>query len=390
MSEYTREEILKLIEENGGPEGLDLSGRDLSGIDLSWMAVSQESMRLMGSDSKERATWIGREPEGAKGIYGINLAGSRLVGTNLRGANLVGADMEEANLTDAKLERANLTLARLQKANLERANLRNAALTWSSLQGTRLIEADFRDAGLAGVNLRDVDLLWANLQGAKLTYSHLEKVDFFSARTLEGAYFYHAFLDNTRLKRDQLGKEIGEELEGKYGQAKEAYLALKNNFAEIGRYDDAAWAYRKERRMEKRVALQEAKEAWQVHDWKRTLCRYAKVASDQLEECVCDYGESVPRVLCSLLKVYVLFTLIYGLTWSIIRVYATPTAIIREPTRNPIDLARFSLAAMTTMELTGLEPRNGLVELLAGLEALLGIALTGLLGFVVGNRIRRS
>jgi len=35
MSEYTREEILKLIEENGGPEGLDLSGKDLSGIDLS-------------------------------------------------------------------------------------------------------------------------------------------------------------------------------------------------------------------------------------------------------------------------------------------------------------------------------------------------------------------
>ena len=29
MSEYTREEILKLIEENGGPEGLDLSGKDL-------------------------------------------------------------------------------------------------------------------------------------------------------------------------------------------------------------------------------------------------------------------------------------------------------------------------------------------------------------------------
>ena len=27
MSEYTKEEILKLIEENGGPEGLDLRGR---------------------------------------------------------------------------------------------------------------------------------------------------------------------------------------------------------------------------------------------------------------------------------------------------------------------------------------------------------------------------
>jgi len=42
MSEYTREEILKLIEENGGPEGLDLSGKDLSGIDLNKRAIEVE------------------------------------------------------------------------------------------------------------------------------------------------------------------------------------------------------------------------------------------------------------------------------------------------------------------------------------------------------------
>jgi len=35
MSEYTREEILKMIEEAGGPENLDLSDADLSGIDPS-------------------------------------------------------------------------------------------------------------------------------------------------------------------------------------------------------------------------------------------------------------------------------------------------------------------------------------------------------------------
>ena len=165
---------------------------------------------------------------------------------------------------------------------------------------------------------------------------------------------------------------------------------MKNNFAEIGRYNDAAWVYCRERRLEKLTALQEAKLAWQVHDWKGAIPRYAKAAVDQLVEWMCDYGESVPRVLCSLLAVYVLFTLIYGLTWSVIQVHTTPAAITREPTRNLVDLARFSLGAMTTMDLTGLEPRNGLVELLAGVEALLGIALTGLLGFVAGNRIRRS
>jgi hypothetical protein len=36
-----------------------------------------------------------------------------------------------------------------------------------------------------------------------------------------------------------------------------------------------------------------------------------------------------------------------------------------------------------------LQPRNEEVHFLTGAQALLGIGLTGLLGFVFGNRIRR-
>ena len=51
----------------------------------------------------------------------------------------------------------------------------------------------------------------------------------------------------------------------------------------------------------------------------------------------------------------------------------------------------FSLLAMTTQGIPYpfLEPRNEAVYVLTGLEAVLCIALTGLLGFVLGNRIRR-
>ena len=45
MSEYTREEILKLIEERGATEGLDLWGKDLSGIDLSMDAIEESMIR---------------------------------------------------------------------------------------------------------------------------------------------------------------------------------------------------------------------------------------------------------------------------------------------------------------------------------------------------------
>jgi len=485
LSEYTREEILKLIEENGGPEGLDLSGKDLSGIDLGREAISAELERAREWAPGETPVWYfsgilgmkeGINLRGAKlqetnlgsaalrgadlrfadlhgaylgyaklqeadlgyadlqGAYlfyaklqgaelgGVNLQGAYLRDAKLQGANLRFADLQEAdlwdadlqgaNLRDAKLQGANLRFADLQKADLwdaslqgvdlGGANLQGAYLTDAKLQGANLRfadlqEANLRDAKLQGADLGNADLQGvrlegANLQGAALSNSHLEKVDFFGAKSLKGAYFYNAFLDGTRLKKEQLEGAIGEDLDRGYYKAKEAYLALKNNFAEIGRYDDAAWAYRKERRMEKLAALHKAKDAWQKHDWKEVIPHYAKVLGDQLVECLCDYGEGIWRVAGSLIAVWSSFALIYGLIAGVWGPWQdTDFGKIRYITRNPIDLLSFSLGAMTTLEPIGVEARPILaMRILAPLESLLSIFLGGLLGFVAGKRIRRS
>ena len=57
MSELTREEILKLIEENGGPQGLDLSGKDLSGIDLGREAIAAELEKARETVPDEIPVW---------------------------------------------------------------------------------------------------------------------------------------------------------------------------------------------------------------------------------------------------------------------------------------------------------------------------------------------
>jgi len=87
-------------------------------------------------------------------------------------------------------------------------------------------------------------------------------------------------------------------------------------------------------------------------------------------------------VLLGMLAVFLLFTLVYGVAGAVVRSGAV--------TRNPLHLAVFSLSAMTTSNLSfDLRPRGEWASLLAGLQAMLGIGLTGLLGFVIGNRIRR-
>src|SRR3712207_2710269 len=71
-----------------------------------------------------------------------------------------------------------------------------------------------------------------------------------------------SFSRKTPLWREQFGEDalIGEELQAKepsgdrayrYRRAKQGYLALKQNFDDLGDYDAVNWAYRKERRMRK-------------------------------------------------------------------------------------------------------------------------------------------
>ena len=326
MSEYTREEILKLIEENGGPEGLNLSGKDLSGIYLS----------------------------------GANLQGALLAGANLQGARLWGTNLQEAYLVYAELQMASLS----------------------------------------GANLQGAHLTDANLQGVHFESSHLERVDLFGVESLEGAYFHNVFLDNTRMRRGQLGKEIGEEVEEKYDEAKEAYLALKNNFAEIGRYRDESWAYIKERQMGKMCSAPwRARRFYgksQLSDsWRSKLpARHPRVwwfyarhtwkwFWDWVAEGTCKYGESIFRTLGTMSVALVGFAALYRLLGAVVDVNGNLS-------NGWLHCLLYSGGAFTTFGVDTLRPANDWIRALSIFESGVGIALTGLLGFVLGNRIRRS
>ena len=138
--------------------------------------------------------------------------------------------------------------------------------------------------------------------------------------------------------------------------------------------------------------MEQAQEAFQELKLWRAIGRTFKVAGDQVVECVCDYGESVGRVLCWLFKLIVLFALLYGAIWGVWTPWQTVGGVtFHYTTRNIWHLLAFSLGAMTTIGPPGLEPRETLaMQILMPVQALLGIVLAGLLGFVLGNRIRRS
>jgi hypothetical protein len=328
---------------------------------------------------------------------GVNLREADLQGARLGRANLQRADLSRANFEDAYLIQANLQRADLSEANFEGAwlifaKLQGARLGRANLQETNAFAANFQKAFLRGADLQRALLgranlqgatLWeANFQGANLRDARLERVDLTDCHNLNHIYMEGAYLDRTRLRWEQLGEAIGEERKAQasqarateranlYTQAKQGYLGLKQNFEDLGDYDAASRAYRKEREMER-------KEAWYQR-------RILKWLTDTGQWILTDYGESVWRVFGAIILVFLFFAFLYGF-FNGVRLVDSGTL-----THDPKDMVLFSLGAMTTLLPPNLQPACDGAQVLVNLETLLAVALTGLLGFVLGNRIRHS
>ena len=451
---WTRERFEAAIAANGGPEGLDLGRADLSGLDLSAMDLhglvlggeigeegsigcdlrrtNLKGANLKGayfscpnmeeadlSDASLEEAFL-RRPNLQKAylvnvklqeanLWHANLQGANLSEAHLQGANLPSATLIESNLAHADLQRAFLSGANLQGARLWYANLQSANFAHADLQGAQLLDADLRNADLSYTNLQGCDLLRANLRETNLQSADLRGLDLLDLTEggLRSTRLYRAKLDRTALRREQLGAQIGEEQAQEYHRARDTYGALRTNFESLGDYEAASWAYIQGRRMEKACSapwrarrfcyqeepgdIPEAQLPWHhPRLWRFFLRHTMKWLSDWLVELICKYGESPWRTLATMVVVFAVFVVIYWATGAVVRVDESTGSITHMPTRNLKDLAIFGLGAFVTMDPKGLQAREDWVQLLAGLEGLLGISLTGLLGFVLGNRIRRS
>ena len=111
--------------------------------------------------------------------------------------------------------------------------------------------------------------------------------------------------------------------------------------------------------------------------------------ADVASEWVCDYGESVLRVLRAFLVVLIGFAAVYWASGCLEPRDAVPGAV--PAARFPVvDYLLFSLDSMTTVGTSevGLKPGGQLGVLLSSVQTVMGTVLLGLFGFVLGARMR--
>jgi Pentapeptide repeats (8 copies) len=148
----TRRDVVRLLQEVGSPEQLDVSGQDLRGITLM-------NYNLRGANLSQASV-------GEANLCGANLSRADLHGADLCDTYLCWADLSWANLRAADLREADLSWA-----DLSWADLRGAKLDGVTLYGASLARADLRDTCLDKTDVRGANLSWAYFGGAS-TYEH--------------------------------------------------------------------------------------------------------------------------------------------------------------------------------------------------------------------------
>ncbi len=354
----------------------------------------------------------------------MNLSAADLFESDLRGAQFYEADLTRAMLDGCTLDKASFRKANLSRACLDGATLHDADLYDAVLCEADLTEADLGEARLVRTQLCGVDLRWANLEGANLRWANLRDVSLSGVGSLEGVELYEAsFSGILSLRYKQLlgpnrrskglrrfwlrissrlyESSIREEVTGHFAEAMDIFASLKGYFEDAGDYEAANWAHIREKTMRKLWRTPKAFRwlypRWRGHKDYRYRPDFYEWLVLEFSDKVANYGNSLLRPAFWLIVLIALFALIYwaggmltvtpGCSYS--EVSGTFRALCR-PTTNFFDALLFSLASMSTIDISSVRPYVANVGLLTSVEALLGITLTGLLGFVLGNKLRYS
>jgi uncharacterized protein YjbI with pentapeptide repeats len=358
----------------------NLSGASLERVDFTAADLATATLRgtVLGGASFDRAL-----------LEEADLEGASLRFATFREAVLEGASLRSADLWGAKLPEADADKADFRDAQLEEADFRDADVRSADFRGAKLGLTDFRGADLRMSDFRDCQPRAAKFDGADLRRARLEQVDLTNA-SLDRVWLSDARLDRTRFHREQLGGMIGEEAAGEYELAHRGYLSLERNFAEIGDPEGASWAYRRRRRMGKLAARRQAVREFKAGRVFAGIGPFASYLNHKLVELVCDYGESVPRVLATIFAVVAFYAGVYATFAGVAREGAAADGG-RQVTRSATDLVAYSATAMIAPgdPPEGLHPAAEWAQVATMTQGYLGIFLIGLLGFVAGNRIRR-
>jgi hypothetical protein len=343
----SREGLTELLGSRAPDEWVDLRGSDLDGAELSGMRFERVVFGLHGATDGVPPATLRDTCFRHCVLVDCKLAGVECAGTDFRLARLEDCDMRYASFSRGTFADATLVGCDLYRSAFEQGVvLENAVLECVSLN----------KATLHGI----VDLGSQSFQQRAAP-----------ALVQEDEQRYRAFLERTVQDRpDDVAAALSRRLE----EAARTYRALSGLWSGQGYFPDAAWAYVRTKRLERCSASPR-------HS--ATPTRWLRWLGLGLADMLCAFGESLARVLAWVAALAVVPGFVYWATGGVKPAAGGGDASLA-------DCLLFSAGRLTASTPEHLSAATPLVEWAGVVQTLLGIALLGLLGFVLGNKLRSS
>ncbi len=334
-------------------------------------------------------------------LENVDFSGCTLSKVNFKDATLKHCRFDEAVLDccsfdcSGKPEQPNLQSVSFRKATLINCRFRYAYLSWTDLRYASINQATFEDA-----TIDFCDLYRCFFEGVVL-FKH--------ARISNSSLYYTYFSDATNIRRENLvndrilpqdkknytkflvdwhrygtGVRTNDmqvvsdwspeaAVKARWADAEDIYKTLNGLWSGRGFNADANWAYVQGRRMERRRMMSEMTDS-RVRFWNK-FSNLWHIIGNGLSDLFFGYGESMFKMIATYIVTVLLFAFFFSAEVS-------PLQYLEA-----LGISLKNMAGMDSEVIQGVSP---LVDMLNLVQTTIGILLTGIFGFILGNKIRNQ
>ncbi len=324
--------------------------------------------------------------------------GKVLQNLNFQHVKMDGVFFENCELHNCNFDKNDTVLQRVSFKNstLNKCRFRAASIYWSDMRYAEISFATFEDAFIQYTDFYRTMFIGINLfkhsSFDRCSFNHtyfdegsgLRKEQLYKNRILpEQKQAYRVFLKSwpekgpgirTNTSNEVSDWQVEQSLRNRYHEAEEIYKGFNGLWNSKGFLSDSNWAYVKGKRMERKAMLSDLLYGkWNIS----SLALLPKILWNGTVDMLFGYGESMRKMIFTYILTVILFAFFY---------YAAPEVNIREYTE-AFRISLKNMVAMTPDKITGISP---FVDMLNILQTSVGILITGIFGFILGNKIRNT
>jgi hypothetical protein len=308
-----------------------------------------------------------------------------IVGVDLEGMRLEGVDFSKCRLERVSFKKCELVHCRFRGATIAWSDFRYAKIENGTFEEATIEFCDFYRAFLDGVIIFNNSCI-SNCSFNKVYFGSsavMRRKDLYKGSILQqNAAAYEKFLTEWHLygtgeRKNDVNAvsdwSATKALRGRWEEAEEIYKNLNALWTGKGYIADGNWAYVQGRRMERRRMMMELVRS--DVGFARKLRNVWKITTNLISDLLFGFGESMVRMVLTYVFTVFFFAWMFSSNVSLLE-YGEALSV--------------SLKNMAGMDSEVLHNVSPLVDMLNVVQTTIGVLLTGIFGFILGNKIRNQ